>query len=69
MLIERIENNCITISLSSSAKDVFGIQSLINYAKYLEATSMSKAGQADVDALAESVNSNWWKNNKHRFLK
>ena len=68
MLVERIENDKITISFSSGT-DIFGIQRLIDYAKYLEATSKSKAKQSDVDKLAEDVNSSWWERNKQRFLK
>ena len=36
-----------------------------HYAKYLEATSKSKAKQSDVDKLADEINSNWW--NKNQF--
>jgi aryl carrier-like protein len=68
MLIERVANNQITISFSSGT-DMFGIQRLIDYAKYLEATSKSKAKQSDVDKLADEINANWWNKNKHRFLK
>ena len=68
MLIERVANNQITISFSSGT-DIFGIQRLIDYAKYLEATSKSKAKQSDVDKLADEVNTNWWNKNQHRFLK
>jgi len=68
MIVERIENNKITISISSGT-DVFGIQRLIDYAKYLEATSKSKAKQSDIDKLADDVSRNWWEKNKHRFLK
>ena len=42
---------------------------IINYVKYLKATSGSKATQADVDKLAEEVNQDWYKNNKDTFLK
>ena len=35
MLVERIANNQITISFSSGT-DTFGIQRLIDYAKYIE---------------------------------
>ena len=42
---------------------------LIDYAKYLKATSKSKAKQSNVDKLAEDVNSGWWERNKQRFLK
>lgn len=48
--------------------DVFGIQRLIGYARYLEATSQSKAKQEDVDQLADEVNQSWWEQNKNRFL-
>jgi len=68
MIVERIENNKITISISSGT-DVFGIQRLIDYAKYLEATSKSKAKQSDIDKLSDDVSRNWWEKNKHRFLK
>ncbi len=52
MVIERIENNQIRITLSSGA-DAFGLQRLIDYVKYLEATAGSKAVQTDVDQLAD----------------
>ena len=68
MLVERITNNQIIISFSAGT-DVFGIQRLIDYAKYLEVTSKSKAKQSDIDNLADEVNTNWWDKNKHRFLK
>ena len=54
MLIERVANNQITISFSSGT-DIFGIQRLIDYAKYLEATSKSKAKQSGVDKLADEI--------------
>ncbi|WP_299287875.1 hypothetical protein [uncultured Mucilaginibacter sp.] len=68
MLVERTTNNEIVITISSSV-DSFGVQRLIDYAKYLEATSQSKAKQADADVLAEEVNASWWENNRSRFLK
>jgi len=67
MVIERVANNAITLSLSRE-RDVFGVQRLINYARYLEATSRSKAKQEDIDNLADSVNQGWWEHNKNRFL-
>lgn len=60
MLIERTTDNQITITVSSSV-DSFGLQRLIDYIKYLEATSASKAKQSDVDKLADEVNASWWK--------
>lgn len=66
MIIERIENNRIVITMSSNV-DIFGIQRLIDYGRYLEATSESKVKQSDIDKLADEVNENWWNTNKHRF--
>ena len=68
MLVERVSNERIIISFSSET-DIFDVQRLIDYAKYLEATSKSKARQSDVDRLADEVNTNWWNKNKHRFLR
>ena len=68
MLIERTDNNQITITVSS-AVDSFGLQRIIDYIKYLEATSKSKAKQTDVDKLADEVNAAWWAKNRKRFIK
>lgn len=67
MLIER-NNNEITIRVSSSV-DSFSIQRLIDYVKYLEAGTKSKAKQKDADNLADEVNATWWKKNRKRFGK
>ena len=68
MLIERTNNNQITITVSSSV-DSFGLQRLIDYVKYLEATAGSKAKQTDVDKLADAVNDSWWSKNRKRFTR
>jgi hypothetical protein len=68
MLIERLDNKQITITVSSDV-DSFGLQRLIDYVTYLETTSKSKAKQLDVDKLADQVNSSWWVKNKKRFIK
>ena len=68
MLIERTNKNQITITVSSTV-DSFGLQRLIDYVKYLEATSKSKAKQTDVDNLADEVNASWWNKNSKRFIK
>lgn len=68
MLIEQTKNNQITITISSSV-DSFGLQRVLDYIKYLEATSTSKAIQADVDKLADEVNASWWTQNRKRFIK
>ncbi len=68
MVIERTTKNKLTITLSSSV-DSYGLQRLIDYVKYLEATSKSKAKQSDADKLADEVNASWWTKNKKRFIK
>ncbi len=68
MVIERTNKNKLTITLPSSINS-YGLQRLIDYAKYLEATSKSKAKRADVDKLADDINASWWTKNKKRFIK
>ena len=68
MLIEQKNNNEIEIRVSSSV-DSFGLQRLLGYIKYLEATSKSKAKQSDADKLADEVNASWWLKNRKRFIK
>ena len=68
MLVERTKNDQIVITLSSSV-DSFGLQRLIDYVKYLEATSKSKAKQSEADKLADEVNASWWAKNRKRFIK
>ena len=68
MIVERTNNDQIVITLSSSV-DKFGLQQVIDYMKYLEATSKSKAKQVDVDQLADEVNASWWAKNRKRFVK
>jgi len=68
MEIEIIDNKKIVITFEK-ASDTSGVQQLIDYAKYLQATNGSQAEQEDIDALADEVNTNWWNKNKHRFIK
>lgn len=68
MVIERTNKNKLVITVSS-AIDSYGLQRLIDYVKYLEATAKSKAKQSDADKLAEEVNESWWAKNKKRFIK
>ncbi len=67
MLIERT-NNEVIIRLSSDV-DTEGVQRLIDYLSYKEATSKSKARQSDIDRLAKEVKKGWWDKNKERLLK
>jgi predicted trehalose synthase len=67
MIIERTSNQ-IMIKVSSNI-DKFGMQRVMDYIEYLEATSKSKATQEDADKLADELNENWWNKNRNRFVK
>lgn len=67
MLIERTSNEVI-IRLPASV-DTTGLQRLVDYLTYKEATSNSKATQEQVDKLAAKVKKGWWKKNRKRLLK
>lgn len=47
--------------------DADGLQRLINFLVYREATSKSKATQEEVNDLAKQINKGWWERNKHKF--
>lgn len=67
MLIERTSKEII-IRLPASV-DTIGIQRLLDYLTYREATANSSATQEQVDNLANDVKKGWWKKNRKRFIK
>lgn len=67
MLIERTATEVI-IRLPAYV-ETDGLQQLVDYLSYKEATARSKAKQADVDKLAKDVKKGWWAENKERVLK
>ncbi|HKL33629.1 MAG TPA: hypothetical protein VJ919_13905 [Tangfeifania sp.] len=67
MIIERT-NNEILIRIPNSV-DIDDAQRIIDYIRYQEITSKSKASQKEADNLAAEANENWWKENKDSFLK
>jgi len=67
MLIERTGTNQITITVSNSV-DSFGLQKVLDYVTYLEATANNKAKPSDVDKLADEVNAALWSENRSRFI-
>ncbi|MBX2897157.1 MAG: hypothetical protein KF763_17045 [Cyclobacteriaceae bacterium] len=67
MVIERTKKEII-IRLPSDI-DTEGLQNLINYLVYKEATDKSQAKQADVDKLAKEIKKGWWSKNRNRFIK
>ena len=67
MLIERTSNEVI-IRLPSYV-DTEGLQKLVDFLSYKEATAKSKAKQSEVDKLSKEVKKGWWKKNSNRFIK
>jgi hypothetical protein len=66
MVIERTTDE-IVIRLPSNI-DTAGLQQLVDYLTYKEATVNSFAEQADVDKLANDVRQGWWAKNRSRFI-
>ena len=67
MVIERTKNEVI-IRLPSYI-DTEGLQSIIDYLRYKEATDKSQAKQEEVDRLAKEIKKGWWSKNRRRFIK
>ncbi|MFA7326635.1 MAG: hypothetical protein WC121_08230 [Candidatus Kapaibacterium sp.] len=67
MVIERI-NNEIVIKISSDT-DITGLQRLIDYIKFREIASKSKASEDEINNLVRESKSEWWEKNKNRFIK
>lgn len=67
MVIERTKDEVI-IRLPSYV-NTDGLQKLVDYLTYKEATSKSEATQEQVDELAKEVKKGWWAKNDDRFEK
>ena len=67
MVIERTSKEVI-IRLPSYI-NTKGLQSLVDYLTYKEATSKSKAKQSDVDELSNDVKKGWWAENRSKLVK
>lgn len=67
MDIERT-NDSIIFKLPANI-DTVGLQKIIDYLKYKEATAESNCDQSDIDKIAEASKSSWWKENKDKFIK
>lgn len=67
MIIERTSKEVI-IRLPSYV-DTDGLQRLVDYLTYKEATAKSKAKQSDVDTLAIEAKKGWWAKNRSRLIK
>jgi len=67
MVIERTSKEVI-IRLPGTINTT-GLQRIIDYLTYQEATANSKASQEDVNELAKLAKKGWWKKNRKRFIK
>ena len=67
MQIERT-NSEILIRLSAGT-DLVGLQRILDYIKFREIASKSKASQEEIDKLANKSKSRWWNKNKSKFTK
>lgn len=67
MQVERT-NNEIVIRVSSDT-DLTGLQRILDYLKFRETASKSKASQEQIDKLSSESKSSWWEKNKSRFVK
>jgi hypothetical protein len=67
MEIERRDNE-IVIRVDGGT-DLTGIQRLLDFIKFREITSKSKATQQQIDDLAKQSKSSWWEENKSRYIK
>ncbi len=67
MIIERTPNEII-IRLPLNTK-IDDLQAIVNYARYCELTNLFSFKQEEVDDIAQEINSNWWAENRNRFIK
>ncbi|HAL80888.1 MAG TPA: hypothetical protein DCO83_00565 [Mucilaginibacter sp.] len=67
MVIERTKDEVI-IRLPAYV-NTDGLQRLVNFLSYKEATAKSEATQADVDELAKEVKKGWWAKNSSKHIK
>ncbi len=67
MVIERTKDEVI-IRLPAYV-DTDGLQRLVNFLSYKEATAKSEATQAEVDKLSKEVKKGWWAKNGNKHIK
>jgi hypothetical protein len=67
MQIERT-NNEILIRIASDT-DLSGLQRVVDFIRFREITSKSKASQTEIDSLASESKADWWGKNKKQLIK
>ena len=66
MQVERTQNKIIIKVTEGTC--LIGLQRIIDYLKFREIASKSKATQKQIDKLATESKSSWWNKNKNRFI-
>ncbi|MBL7105348.1 MAG: hypothetical protein ISS18_13550 [Bacteroidales bacterium] len=66
MIVERT-NNEVIIRLPGSI-DTIDLEDMVDYIKFKEITSKSKATQNEVDSLVKEIKKGRWENNRKRLL-
>lgn len=67
MVVERQDNE-IVIRLPESVIGMDEVQRLLDYFRFLESNAKNQGTLEQAAKLAEEVDSNWWLENKHRFI-
>ena len=67
MTIEVVNNETV-IRIPSSIKFAH-LQQFIDYITVKSLVSKSEATEAEIFDLTEEIQTNWWRENKHRFIK
>ena len=60
-------NNEIKLTFSKNAVDLIEVQNFVDYVKFREINSQSKATQKQADELTHEINQAWWEKNKNKF--
>ena len=66
MVIERQDQNIII--KTDTGINMTAVQKLIDYVNVLEINAQNKGAEQQAEELANEVNSNWWRDNKNKFL-
>lgn len=61
------ENNEIIISIPDNLVEIDEIQNFLDYLRFREITSRSKAKPEDVENLASEIDESWWRDNMEDF--
>ena len=66
MVIEKTPQEfIIRVPISSEMRYM---QDIIDYLYYKELTSDYRIEQSEVDAISKQINTNWWNENKNKFI-